>query len=110
MEKRRGREMLAAPVGEWDGTANSWFEPRGAWRRITVARNHSTSAGWPRHLARVQGSLGGEPLSGAAIYAHDPGKDKFHSAWVDTFHMGDGIMSSISSATERGLRSWGAMA
>jgi hypothetical protein len=45
-------------------------------------------------LHEYQGSFQGEPFEGVAIYGYHIKTGKFQSAWMDTFHMGTGIMLS----------------
>ena len=54
-------------------------------------------------LHEYEGSLGGKPLHGAAIFGHHFPKEQFEASWVDSFHMGTGIMFSEGNATQRGF-------
>ena len=45
-------------------------------------------------LHEYEGSLNGEPFQGLAIYGFNLVTGKFEIAWIDSFHMGTGIMYS----------------
>lgn len=96
-------KQLSRLVGTWQGPTRTWFEPgkladesewRGAIRSILGGR-------FVMH--EYEGSLQGDPLQGVAIYGYYLMQDRFESAWVDSFHMGTGIMMSEGTSGEKGF-------
>ena len=64
---------------------------------------HTFGQGFPKKpggrfmLYEYEGSLGGEPLQGAAIYGYNQAKEQFEAAWVDSFHNGSALMYSVGA-------------
>ncbi|RZK41507.1 MAG: DUF1579 domain-containing protein [Pedobacter sp.] len=50
-----------------------------------------------------QSSLNGKLFQGQMIWAYDLGNEKCQCSWVDTFHMGTGILHSEGQATANGF-------
>jgi len=96
-------QQLSRLVGEWYGPTRTWFEPgklgdesewRGTIRSILGGR-------FVMH--EYEGALQGKPLQGVAIYGYYLARERFESAWVDSFHMGTGIMMSEGNPTDKGF-------
>lgn len=95
ISKREGKhKQLESLIGEWEGVTKVWFEPG-------VIGDESPTSGTIRSildgrfvLHEYEGSLGGKPIQGVAIYGYDVSKGRFQCAWVDSFHMGTAIMFS----------------
>ena len=95
-------KQLAALIGNWEGTTKTWFEPGviadesemiGTFRPILEGRFV---------LHEYSGSLSGKPFEGVAIYGYDIPNKTFQISWVDSFHMGTGMMLSTGKPTENG--------
>lgn len=54
-------------------------------------------------LHEYEGSLQGKPLQGVAIYGYHIAKRRYECAWIDSFHMGEAIMSCEGKPGEDGL-------
>lgn len=85
---------LSRLAGNWEGKTTVWFEPG-----KTVDESPSTASIKPILdgrfiLMEYSGMFQGLPLNGVVIYGHQLTEEKFQSAWVDSFHMGTGIMFS----------------
>lgn len=111
---------LAQLAGNWAGTTQTWFEPG-------VLADESAMKGQIKPvldgrfmLHEYSGSINGKPFTGMALYGYDLGSGKFQTAWIDSFHMGTGIMLSQSGpgaetldvtgsyiAGEEAAESWG---
>lgn len=94
---------LAQLVGEWEGVTRTWFEPdkladESPWRGTIRA-----ALGGRFVIHEYQGRLMGKPLEGVAMYGHYLLHNKFESAWIDSFHMGTGIMYSEGEGTQNGF-------
>ena len=81
-------------VGEWKGITKTWFQPGDPV-------DESPMEGWIKPLfdGRVvqhlyKGSFQGEAFEGIAIYGYHIKTGNFQCTWMDTFHMGTGIMLS----------------
>ena len=85
---------LNALVGEWSGQTKTWFE-------AAEPVDDSPMSGTIRPLFdgrfvmhEYKGSFQGQAFEGIAIYGFHLKTSSFQSVWMDTFHMGTGIMMS----------------
>ena len=103
LPQSEAHQQLGVLVGEWDGVTRTWFEPE-------QLADESPTAGTVRPvldgrflLHEYWGAFGGEPTQGLAIYGYNSGERRFEAAWVDSFHTGTSIMSSMGTGTDRGF-------
>jgi len=89
---------LARFVGEWSGTAKTWFEPDVIGDESPMTGNFRPVLDGRFLLYEYQGELQGKPFEGLAIFGFDLATEKFQSAWVDSFHMSTAIMFSEGDA------------
>ncbi len=96
------KELLKTFVGSWEGTCRTWLQPgelgdesevRGVIRPMLDGR-------FLRHA--YDATMKGRPRHGEEIIAFNSITKLFQVAWVDDFHMNDGIMFSEGEATPRG--------
>lgn len=87
-------------VGEWEGTTRTWFEP-------DVLADESPTRGRIRPILdgrfviyEYEGAVEDSPMVGITIIGYDLTSQRFQTAWVDTFHMGTGIMFSQGARGE----------
>lgn len=94
---------LASLVGEWEGMTSTWFEkdvladesPMQA--KITLTLDD-------RFLDfDYRGSLNGKAFEGKMRWGYNLGTQQCECSWIDTFHMGTGILHSIGSETGPGF-------
>ena len=90
-------EKLAALVGRWEGTTRVWFEPDQIADESPNSGTFRTVLGGRFVLHEYEGAMGGEPLSGLALYGYNTGKQQFEATWVDTSHMGTGMLISVGT-------------
>lgn len=88
---------LNSLVGNWEGQTKTWFEPG---EPIDVATIKGTikplfDGRFIQH--EYASSFQGAAFEGFAIYGYHIKTGKFQCAWMDTFHMGTGIMFSEGS-------------
>jgi hypothetical protein len=105
--------QLSQLVGSWEGIAKTWFEK-------DVLADESPVKGIIRAVLggrflqhEYEGSFGGKPIQGMAIIGYSFDEQQFQTAWVDTFHMGTGILFSQGKGLEQGhavLGSYGGVA
>jgi len=90
--------------GEWEGTTRTWFEPdqvadespwRGTIRPVLDGRFV---------VHEYEGSFQGRPIAGVAIHGYHLDRDRYETAWIDSFHSGTAIMFSTGQAGEEGHR------
>ena len=104
ISKKVGQHLrLAGLVGNWEGNTRTWFEK-------DVLADESPMRGkinWilgERFLNyEYEGVLEGKPYQGKMLWAYDLGNEKCQCSWVDTFHMGTGILQSEGEATTNGF-------
>lgn len=104
---------LSKLAGSWEGTAKTWFEKDELADESPVKGSIKAILGGRYLQHEYQGSWGGKPLEGMAIIGYSFDEQKFQTAWVDTFHMGTGILFSQGDAMEHGhsvLGSYGGVA
>ena len=94
---------LTALVGDWEGTTSTWFEkdiladesPMQA--KITLILDN-------RFINYdYRGSLNGKVFEGKMLWGYNLGTQQCECAWMDTFHMGTGIMHSVGTETGAGF-------
>lgn len=95
---------LARLVGIWKGTTSTWFEkdiladesPMQA--KITLVLDD--------RFINIDylGSLDGKVFEGKMLWGYNLGTQQCECSWIDTFHMGSGLMHSIGSETGNGFR------
>lgn len=81
-------------AGTWEGTARTWFEPDVIADESVIKGSLKPVLGGRFLLHEYEGTFAGKPLQGIAIYGYDLNTRSFQSAWIDSFHMGTGIMFS----------------
>lgn len=85
---------LSELVGEWQGTARTWFEPGKPGDESPIAGTIRPILEGRFVVHEYRGQLRGEPLLGMAIHGYSMQKKRFTTAWVDSRHMGMDIMLS----------------
>lgn len=96
-------QHIHAMIGEWEGTTKTWFEPEVVADESPMTGTISPILGGRFLLYQYQGSLNGEPFEGKATIGYDLSNEKFQVSWVDSFHMGTGIMLSEGTSVEHGF-------
>lgn len=86
--------QLSLLAGDWQGVTKTWFEPDKLGDESPMQGRMKIVLDGRFVLYEYQGSLGGKPFEGIAIIGFNISSDKFQFAWVDSFHMGTGIMFS----------------
>ena len=94
---------LLTLTGNWQGTTKTWFEPNVLADESEMKGTIKAILGGRFLLHEYQGSLNGKPFDGVAIYGFDIANNNAQCAWVDSFHMGTGMMLSNGTPTENGF-------
>jgi hypothetical protein len=90
--------QLSRLVGEWEGTATTWFEAGKIGDQSPVQGTMRLILGSRFILHEYQGSMQGKRIEGMMILGYHLGLGKIQSAWVDSFHNGTAIMFSEGPA------------
>ena len=86
--------QLSLLAGEWQGTTKTWFEADQLGDESPMQGTMKVVLDGRFVLHEYQGSLAGKSFEGIAIIGFSISSDKFQCAWIDSFHMGTGIMFS----------------
>lgn len=86
--------QLARLAGNWQGTAKTWFEPDKLADESPASGSVTPVLGGRFALYQYKGEMMGKPLEGIAIIGYNLDKGGYQVAWVDSFHMGTGILLS----------------
>lgn len=86
--------QLSQLAGEWTGITKTWFEPDQLGDESPMEATMKPVLDGRFILYKYQGSLGGKPFNGIGIIGFSISDDKFQFAWIDSFHMGTGILFS----------------
>lgn len=94
---------LAGLVGNWDGNTRTWFEKDVLADESPMQGKVSLVLGGRFLSYEYHGVLNGKPYEGKMLWAYDLGNEKCQCSWVDTFHMGTGILQSEGYETKNGF-------
>jgi hypothetical protein len=94
---------LSKLVGNWEGTAKTWFEPDKVADESPVSGSITSLLDGRFVLYQYKGSMMGKPLEGMAIIGYSFDKPGYQVAWVDSFHMGTGILFSETQPGAKGI-------
>jgi hypothetical protein len=83
-------------TGTWSGTSSTWFEPGDPIDVAPISGTIRPLFDGRFIIHEYKSSFQGAPFEGIAIYGYHMKTGKFQCAWMDTFHMGTGIMLSES--------------
>lgn len=86
--------QLSQLEGEWEGTTKTWFEPDQLADESPMHGKIKSVLNGRFLLYEYEGFLAAKPFEGIAIIGYSIDKEKFQFAWIDSFHMGTGIMFS----------------
>ncbi len=93
--------LIAQWEGEWEGMTKTWFEPNILADESAMTATIKPMLNGMFMLLEYAGSLQEKKFSGFMIIGNHLLSNKFQSAWVDSFHMGTGIMLSESKVGEK---------
>ena len=86
--------FLAQLIGEWAGTARTWFEPNDLGDESPVQGTIRLALNGRVAVHEYTSSIGDDAFSGIALHAYDLAENRFLTAWADSFHNGTTIMFS----------------
>jgi Protein of unknown function (DUF1579) len=85
---------LAKLAGAWRGPTKVWFKPNELGDESETRATFKPVLGGRFMLCEYTGTMGGKPLEGIALYGYSLEEEKYQMAWVDSAHMGTGILFS----------------
>jgi len=86
--------LLNKMAGHWTGTVRTWFEPGKIADESFIEGTLEPVLGGRFLLHEYKSEFAGKPLEGITIIGYDLNTRSYQSAWIDSFHMGTGIMFS----------------
>ncbi|MNK13386.1 hypothetical protein D3C87_314710 [compost metagenome] len=94
---------LLSLVGNWDGRTRTWLE-----KDVLADESPTTSkivSLLNKRFIRYEyrGIINGKTHEGLMVWGFDLGNNKCVCSWIDSFHMGTGIMFSEGSETSNGF-------
>ncbi|WP_078128969.1 DUF1579 family protein [Leptospira alexanderi] len=102
--KREGvHKEFESYTGNWKGVNQMMFKEGEVTDESPIAGTIKLILGGRFLLHEYKGSYGGEPFEGIAIYGYHIDKQRYESAWVESFGMGTGILFSEGSP---GAKEW----
>lgn len=93
---------LTALIGKWEGISRTWFEKDVLADESPVTGTITSILDGRFVLHQYHGAMQGKPLEGLAIIGYSLDNQQFQTAWIDSFHMGTGILFSEGPATAVG--------
>jgi hypothetical protein len=90
-------------VGNWDGRTRTWFEKDVLTDESPTSSNIVALLNKRFIRYEYRGTINGKPHEGLMVWGFDLGNDKCVCSWIDSFHMGTGIMFSEGSETRNGF-------
>ncbi|MBN1297350.1 DUF1579 family protein [bacterium] len=84
--------LLKRSLGKWQGTKKLWLSPGKKCRESDITVTVDQSALGRCAVITYGWSFAGEPQEGVLVLNTDYGKGSIQAAWVDSFHMANGIM------------------
>lgn len=102
--------QLSRLAGKWEGTQKTWFDPGKLEDESPVSGTMRLILDGRFVMHEYDGSLGGKPLTGMAIYGYNLDTEKFQCAWIDSFHNGSAIMFSEGQKNDKDISVLGSYA
>jgi len=93
-EEARPMERLKSLIGTWEGTCRTWLRPGELADESAVRGEFAAMLGgrFVRHT--YAGEIMGKDRSGEETIVFNTAEQRVQVAWIDDFHMSDGIMLS----------------
>lgn len=97
------KSLLNRLVGRWRGPVKTWFRPDELADESEVEGEFKWILGerFLRHT--YTGSMQGKPRHGEETIVHNTTADRCEVAWIDDFHMSNGILFSTGEFKDNGF-------
>lgn len=93
---------LLALVGEWAGPTQTWLDPSAPPDVTHTSAHIEALLGGRVVRASYTGIAAGKPHTGMFLLTFDEAEACFAMAWIDSFHMGTGLMYARGAPTADG--------
>lgn len=90
-------------VGHWIGSTKTWFEKDVLADESAISGEIESILGSKFIRFTYQGSIKNKALEGIMTWGYDLSNARAECSWVDSFHMGTGILHSVGTATADGF-------
>jgi hypothetical protein len=97
---------LLALIGNWAGPTVTWFDPESNPDPTHTTASIEAILGGRIVRAAYTGVADGKPHAGEFLFTFDGNEKRFAMAWVDSYHMGTGIMHALGDAQADGALSF----
>ncbi len=96
-------EILMVLKGEWIGSCRTWLEAGVLSDESSIRGEFSSVMDglWLRH--HYLGSMEGKKREGEELIAFNSGSNEYQIAWIDDFHMANGILYSTGVSQASGF-------
>ena len=94
-EGTKHHQRLAALPGDWRGTTLTWLDPTKAPEESPVNMRVESVLGGRFLRIQYASTVMGKPHAGEMLVAFEKDEDRFTIAWIDSFHTGSALMTSI---------------
>ena len=95
---------LSLMAGEWEGITKTWFEPEKLADESQMTGKISVILDGLFLKYEYKGTMQGKPFEGMAIYGYSFYENRYQCAWIDSFHMGTGILFSQGTEGDKGKK------
>lgn len=92
---------LDSLTGEWEGITKTWFEPGKVEDESIIHGTMRSILGGRFILYEYETSFKSVAVTGMAIIGYSFSTEAYQCAWVDSYHMGTGILFSEGSKSEK---------
>ncbi len=97
--KEKGiHHKLSLMQGEWEGMTKTWHEPGKPPDESPMQGTIKVIFDGRFIQYTYKGSIEGQPFDGIAIWGYSFAEGKMQCAWIDSYHMGTGILYSEGDA------------
>jgi len=93
--------ILGKSLGNWHGTKKMWLTPDKKYRESEITAEISDTALGRCAVIKYSWSFASELQEGLLLLNTDFGKGNIQAAWVDSFHMANGIMILDGQFTDK---------
>ncbi len=94
---------LKSYIGTWSGISKTWFEKDVLAEEAAISGEISTILGDKFIVFTYQSHLMGKTIEGIMTWGYDLTNNRCECSWIDSFHMGTGILHSVGTATADGF-------
>ncbi len=95
--------LLQQFIGDWQGVTKTWFQPGKLADESPISGSFRPVLEGGFVLLEYEGTHMDKPMTGMFLFGYNLQREKFEGCWIDTCHMGTGIMFCEGERTEQGF-------